>query len=118
LFYSFFFFCCAIDAEQDEEQAMLRLVQRLVAIRSVNGQDGERAVVDCLLQEAGKLGLKGETFSVTEDRPNVVFSIGQGPPRFLFVAHLDTGMERRYILFDYQTQFWQRIRADQFLRVH
>jgi len=107
-----------MDAEQDEEQAMLRLVQRLVAIRSVNGQDGERAVVDCLLQEAGKLGLKGETFSVTEDRPNVVFSIGQGPPRFLFVAHLDTGMERRYILFDYQTQFWQRIRADQFLRVH
>lgn len=88
----FAFLSLVLGNMEDEKAGMIEMIQKLVAIPSINGQHNEKDVVDYLLEQGAMLGLKGQIYTNPEsDRPNIVFSIGEGPPKFLFVAHLDTG---------------------------
>ncbi len=69
---------------------LVALTQDLIRIPSVNGEQNEAAVADPVHRAAMDLGLAAATYAKDPARPNVVVTAGSGPPRFLFVAHLDT----------------------------
>lgn len=102
--------------EQQLVAEMVGVLQTLVQAPSVNGVHTEKATVLALAREAQRLGLdhtlhsldvqlphnppycvlKGCTklhilLTVQEERPNLVVSVGEGEPSFLFIAHSDTG---------------------------
>ncbi|GMH36428.1 hypothetical protein BSKO_04296 [Bryopsis sp. KO-2023] len=62
----------------------------LVRIPSVNGLNDESRVAHRIVKEASRLGLESKLIAKAPDRPNVVVTVGKGPPKFLFVAHTDT----------------------------
>lgn len=97
---------------------MVGVLQTLVQAPSVNGVHTEKATVLALAREAQRLGLdhtlhaldvqlplpaahrgcstklhvlRTVTCVVQEERPNLVMSVGEGEPSFLFIAHSDTG---------------------------
>jgi acetylornithine deacetylase/succinyl-diaminopimelate desuccinylase-like protein len=69
-----------------------RLLERLVAIPSVNPPGDERAIAEAVVIACDELLLPpARTASVVEGRPNVVLRVGAGEaPRLLLVGHLDT----------------------------
>lgn len=67
------------------------LVVELVAARSTNPPGDERAVADVVERAAQQLGLPpGRRIAARPERPNLLFEIGQGTPRLLLAAHMDT----------------------------
>ena len=64
--------------------------QRLVRTPSVNGEHLEAPVAEEIATELRRLGIEPTVVSFAEGRPCVVASVGQGPPGFLFVGHMDT----------------------------
>ena len=66
------------------------LLQELIRIPSVNGAENEAQIARRVQQAAADLGLQATLHARQPDRPNVLVQAGSGPPRFLFVAHLDT----------------------------
>jgi hypothetical protein len=56
----------------DEREALVNFISALIQRPSVNGQDGERAVIERVCQEALALGLEVEQVALQADRPNAV----------------------------------------------
>lgn len=70
--------------------AMQSFLADLVRLPSVNGVHTEESVAQRIAQEATRLGLDHRICAKDPRRPNVVVTVGRGPCRFLFVAHMDT----------------------------
>lgn len=79
-----------IGMEQQLVAEMVGVLQTLVQAPSVNGVHTEKATVLALAREAQRLGLDHTLHSLDEERPNLVVSVGEGEPSFLFIAHSDT----------------------------
>jgi succinyl-diaminopimelate desuccinylase len=72
---------------------VVRFVQELVRIPSVNGRDSEAAVAQRVAAEAERLNLQNELVALDSQRPNVLAEWGRGEAGFVFVGHLDTVAE-------------------------
>lgn len=69
----------------------VELLRRLVAARSPNPPGDERAVAAVIEREAAALGLpKARRFSRDDTRPNLIFELGDGSPKLILAAHMDT----------------------------
>lgn len=67
------------------------LLDELVAARSTNPPGDERAVAEVIERAAAQLGLPPALrIGPRPERPNLVYEIGQGAPRLLLAAHMDT----------------------------
>jgi acetylornithine deacetylase/succinyl-diaminopimelate desuccinylase-like protein len=73
-----------------QRQALLSLLQRLIATPSVNGQHPEVEVAQLAAIFASQHGLEAALFEAELDRPNLIVRSGAEPPGLLLVAHLDT----------------------------
>lgn len=69
---------------------VLRFLQDLVRLSSVNGRDSETAVARRVACEASRLGLASELAAADPRRENVVVSLGEGEHCFALIGHMDT----------------------------
>lgn len=72
---------------------LLRFLQDLVRIPSVNGRDTEAAVAERICAEATRLGLASELSAADPSRPNALAWWGDGPAGFALIGHMDTVAE-------------------------
>lgn len=69
----------------------IELLARLVAARSPNPPGDERAVAAVIEEAADELGLpKPHRYGRTDERPNLILTLGEGPPSLILAAHMDT----------------------------
>jgi succinyl-diaminopimelate desuccinylase len=78
---------------QAYEPDMVRFLQSLIQLPSVNGTHTEKAVAERIVAEAEKLGLAGELVAKDPNRPNAVARWGHGPAKFATIGHSDTVAE-------------------------
>ncbi|MFT7587750.1 MAG: succinyl-diaminopimelate desuccinylase [Cellvibrionaceae bacterium] len=78
---------------QSYESDMVRFLQALIQLPSVNGRDTEKAVAERIVAEAEKLGLAGELVAKDPNRPNAVARWGHGSAKFAIIGHSDTVAE-------------------------
>ena len=78
---------------QTYEADMVRFLQTLVRLPSVNGRDSEKAVAEAIAAEAKKLGFPAELIAKDHNRPNAVAHWGNGPAKFPIIGHSDTVAE-------------------------
>lgn len=79
-----------IEYSQYKEDCV-RFLQKLVQTPSVNGREGEKAVVDLIVEEAERLNLPHKIYTKNASRPNIF--VGEGfsnNDNLLLVAHMDT----------------------------
>lgn len=70
---------------------VVAFLQKLIQTPSVNGKNGEAAVVEVIRAEASKLGLPHRVIAKDNNRPNIfVGEDFKGTNELLLVAHLDT----------------------------
>ncbi len=72
---------------------VVRFLQDLVRIPSVNGRDSEAGVARRVAAEAEKLNLPVRLVASDPQRPNVLVEWGLGKNGFIFVGHMDTVAE-------------------------
>ena len=75
------------------QDRLVRFLQDLVRIPSVNGRENEGEVAGRVLEEARALGLDGEIVAPNPERPNVLASWGEGERGFALLAHMDSVAE-------------------------
>ncbi len=72
---------------------LVAFLRDLVRIPTVNGRDPEAPLAIRIEQEARRLGLKSRLVALQPERPNILVSYGEGPDRFVLIAHMDTVAE-------------------------
>jgi len=78
------------------QDAIVSFLQDLVRIRSVNGQDNEKAVAERIIIEGKKLELQSALIAKDPCRPNAVVRYGEGRKGFAVIAHIDTVAEGKH----------------------
>lgn len=69
----------------------VELLAKLVAAPSPNPPGDERAVAEVIRREALALGLpEPELHALAPERPNLILRLGEGAPRLILAAHMDT----------------------------
>lgn len=72
---------------------LIKFLQQLIKIKSVNGEDFEEKVAKKVINQAKRLGLPAKLIPKNKKRPNVYigdFSRFSSNKELLFIAHLDT----------------------------
>lgn len=82
-----------LSAAASRQSELTAFLQDLIRIPSVNGRDSEAAVARRILQEAFRLGIPADLFSLDPARPNAFAKWGHGPAGFILVGHMDTVSE-------------------------
>jgi len=76
---------------KDYSENIIDFIQRLVSIPSINGINNEVEIINCIEDEAIKLGLPYKIYSKDSNHPNIFvgenFNKKEG---LLFIAHVDT----------------------------
>lgn len=78
---------------QSYEPDMVRFLQALIQLLSVNGRHSEKAVAERIVAEAQMLGFTGELVAKDPDRPNALVRWGHGAAKFAIIGHSDTVAE-------------------------
>jgi succinyl-diaminopimelate desuccinylase len=82
-------------AEQYSEQ-IVKFLQDLVRVPSVNGRDSEKKVAERIVVEGERLGFTSFLKAKDKSRPNAVVTCGDGDQGFAIIAHIDTVSEGKH----------------------